>query len=306
MITSKEIVDFLISENQEIEYYGNINFEVMGYCSLKKMRKNCITWIKEISDFSIQDIKKLPILIVCKKIEIKDKYLDMNFIFCEHPKEIFFSILNHFYATQKSKTISESAIVESNNIGKNCNIGAGSYVGKEVILGDNVFIGCNVVIENKVIIEEKTIIHSGAVIGKDGFGYYKNEEGISIKVPHFGGVKIGKNVEIGANCCIDRGTLDDTIIEDYVKIDNMCHIAHNCHIGKFSKIVALTLLGGSVNIGKESYIAPGCMIKNQVSIGDKCVIGMGAMVLKDVEDERVAIGYPAKIIRTITENDMKL
>ena len=173
-------------------------------------------------------------------------------------------------------------------------------------IGDNVFIENNVIIDNKVCIGENTIIHSGVVIGKEGFGYFKNDDGISIKVPHFGGVEIGHDVEIGANTCIDRGTLDDTIIGDYVKIDNLCHIAHNVIIGKRTKITAMSLLAGSSELGDECYLAPGVIVKNQVKIGARCIIGMGAMVLKDVEDQKVIVGSPGKVLREATMEDLKL
>lgn len=166
-----------------------------------------------------------------------------------------------------------------------------------MFIGDNVVIKNNVSIEGKVIIGNNTIIHSGVVIGTDGFGYYQNEEGKNIKVPHYGGVVIGEYVEIGANTCIDRGTLDDTVIGNYVKIDNLCHIGHNCVIEDNSSIVALSMLGGSAEISKNSYIAPGVMIKNQLKIGENSLIGMGAVVTKDVEKNKVVAGVPAKVIR---------
>jgi len=116
-------------------------------------------------------------------------------------------------------------------------------------------------------------------------------------VPHYGGVVIGQNVEIGANTCIDRGTLDDTIIGNNVKIDNLCHIGHNCIIKDNSSIVALSMLGGSAIIEENSYIAPGVMIKNQLKIGENSLIGIGAVVIKDVEKNKVVAGVPAKVIR---------
>lgn len=304
-ICVKEVLNFLEEAGKDVEYQGDYEFCIKGFCSLNKAKHNCITWIKNKPEQEIEKTENKLVLIVCNKFEGFEK-CGQNFIFCNYPKEIFFSILEEFYTKKEQPGISPKAIVEASNIGGECRIGAGSYIGENVVIKDKVVIGKNVVIEGTVIVEEGAIIHSGTVIGTDGFGYYKTTDGISEKVPHFGGVKIGKNVEIGANCCIDRGCLDDTVIGDYVKIDNLCHIAHNVNIGRGSKIIALSLLAGSVQIGEESYIAPGCLIKNQVAVGKQSVVGMGAMVLKDVEEESVVVGYPAKAIRKVTEEDRKL
>lgn len=149
----------------------------------------------------------------------------------------------------------------------------------------------------KVKIGCNTIIHSGVVIGTDGFGYFDNEDGLHEKVEHFGGVSIGDNVEIGANTCIDRGTLDDTYIGNNVKIDNLCHIAHNVTIEENSMVIALSMLGGSSTLKKNVYIAPGVMVMNQVTIGERSLAGMGAVVIKDVQNNKVVIGVPAKELR---------
>ena len=200
----------------------------------------------------------------------------------------------------------DTAVIKSKNVGENCFIGHHSFIGADVTLEDNVYVGHNVTIQNRVYIKENTIIGSGCVIGGDGFGYYKDDRGISKKVPHFGGVIIGKNVEIGSNTCIDRGTLDDTIIGDYVKIDNLCHIAHNVQIGEKSKVIALSVLAGSCKLGEAVYVAPGTLVKNQVKVGAGSVIGMGGMVLKDVEKGKVMVGAPAKVLRNVTEEDFNL
>lgn len=193
--------------------------------------------------------------------------------------------------------MSPNSVVETNSIGKNVYIGHNCYIGKDVVIGDNVVIKNNVSIEGKVIIGNNAIIHSGVVIGSDGYGYYQDKEGRNIKVPHFGGVIIGENVEIGANTCIDRGTLDNTVIGNNVKIDNLCHIAHNVVIKDNCSVIALSMLGGSVVLEKDSYIAPGAIIKNQLKIGEKSLVGLGAVVIKDVEKNKVVAGVPAKVIK---------
>ena len=139
----------------------------------------------------------------------------------------------------------------------------------------------------------------GIVIGGDGFGYeYDQENDCLVKFPHHGGVKIGKDVEIGFNTCIDRATLEGefTEIGDGTKIDNLVHIAHNVKIGRNCLIVAGTVIGGSAVIGDRCFIGIGAMIKNKVKIGNDVTVGMGAVVLHDVPDGVTVIGNPARIL----------
>ena len=104
-------------------------------------------------------------------------------------------------------------------------------------------------------------------------------------------------MEIGANVCIARGTLADTIIECNVKIDNLCHIAHNVHIGKNCLVIAQSMLGGSSVLHDDVYVAPAAAIINQVEIGRNSLVGMGAVVTKSVEENKVVAGVPAKVLR---------
>ena len=206
-------------------------------------------------------------------------------------------ILTAFFQTETYMPgIHPTAVVESNQIGKNVHIGCHTYIGKNVAIGDNVVIKNNVSIEGKVSIGDNTLIHSGVFIGLEGFGFFKNEKGNNTRVPHFGGVKIGHDVEIGANSCISRGTLDDTVIGNYVKFDNLSHVGHNVVIEDNCTII-LSTLSGSVHIGENSYIGVRSVVKNQVTIGKNCLIGMAAAVTKDVEDNKVVAGVPAKVLR---------
>jgi UDP-3-O-[3-hydroxymyristoyl] glucosamine N-acyltransferase len=202
-----------------------------------------------------------------------------------------------FKSEQYNSFISPNSVIETIDFGKNVYIGHNCYIDKNVSIGDNVVIKNNVTIEGKVKIGNNTTIFSGVVIGSDGFGYYQDNNGINTKVSHYGGVIIGDNVEIGANTCIDRGTLDDTIIENNVKIDNLCHIAHNVIIRENSLVIALSMLGGSSVLERNSYVAPGVMVMNQLTVGENSLVGMGAVVIKNVEKNKIVAGVPAKVIK---------
>lgn len=137
-------------------------------------------------------------------------------------------------------------------------------------------------------------IEAGARIGNEGFGFEKDDNHQWTRFPHFGKVIIHNNVYIGANTCIDRGTLGDTVIGTGTKIDNLVHIAHNVVIGCNCLIIAQSMIGGSATIGDNVYIAPGCVIRDHINIGNNSFIGMGSLVTKDIPEGQVWMGSPAK------------
>lgn len=140
-------------------------------------------------------------------------------------------------------------------VGSDCTIMAGAYIGDNVTVGDNTIIYPNVTIYRDCKIGNDCIIHAGTVIGSDGFGFANTKDGKYIKIYQNGNVKIGNDVEIGANCAIDRAVFKSTIIEDGVRIDNLVHIAHNCKIGRGSILVGQVGLAGSTIL--NAYVVMG-------------------------------------------------
>ncbi|HDY87258.1 MAG TPA: UDP-3-O-(3-hydroxymyristoyl)glucosamine N-acyltransferase [bacterium] len=134
----------------------------------------------------------------------------------------------------------------------------------------------------------------GAVIGHSGFGYERDENNVPILRPHLGGVKIGDSVTVGANSIVARGTFDDTVIGDNVKIDDLVHIPHNCVIGDNTIITAGSIIGGSVTIGKNCWLGLNCTIMQRIKIGDNVTIGIGANIVKDVPDGATYAGFMAR------------
>ena len=131
-------------------------------------------------------------------------------------------------------------------------------------------------------------------IGGTGFGYEKNTDGEFELFPHIGGVRIEKNVDIGANTCIDRGTLGNTIIGAGSKIDNLVHIAHNVKIGRNCAIIAHSMIGGSTVINDNCWVAPSACVRDGISIGSNSIIGLGSVVVKPIPDNEVWAGNPAR------------
>jgi len=170
-----------------------------------------------------------------------------------------------------------SVIADNVTINANVTIGAHCLVSARSVIGANTQLLNKVTLHHDVHIGEHVIIHSGAVIGSDGFGN-ANEHGKWIKVPQLGGVRIGNDVEVGANTTIDRGAIGDTILEEGVRLDNQIQIAHNVRIGAHTAIAACTGIAGSTKIGRYCLIGGGVGISGHIEITDKVMItGMSAI-----------------------------
>jgi UDP-3-O-[3-hydroxymyristoyl] glucosamine N-acyltransferase len=180
-----------------------------------------------------------------------------------------------------------------------CSVAPLVVIGENVVLGEHVIIGAGCVIENNVTIADNTHLEphvvikhdceigpnchlfSGAVIGSDGFGYAE-ESGVWLKIPQVGRVVIHANVDIGANTTIDRGALDDTIIEEGVKLDNLIQIGHNCIIGAHTVIAGATGIAGSAKIGRHCKIGGAAMILGHLTIADHVTISPGSMITRSL------------------------
>lgn len=174
------------------------------------------------------------------------------------------------------------------DIGRDVLIGEGSYIGPGCVIGDGVVLGpgarlhARVTIYHGCRIGRDVIIHAGAVIGADGFGYARERDGSWVKIPQVGRVVVGDDVEIGANTTIDRGALDDTVIEDGVKLDNLIQIAHNVHVGAHSAMAACSGVAGSTRIGKRCMFGGQAGISGHLTITDDVVISGCTLVSKSI------------------------
>lgn len=185
----------------------------------------------------------------------------------------------------KNVSIGANAVIESGvTLGDNVAIGAGCFIGKNAEIGSNTKLWSNVSIYHDVSIGSDCLIQANTVIGSDGFGY-ANAKGEWIKIPQLGSVKIGNRVEIGACTTVDRGALDDTIIEDNVIIDNQLQIAHNVHIGYGTAMAGGTVVAGSTKIGKYCIIGGATVINGHIDIVDGVTITGMSMVMRSITDK---------------------
>jgi len=172
-------------------------------------------------------------------------------------------------------------------IGPGTTVGKGARVGSHCVIGRNVAIGPDTALNPRVTIYDdcklgsRVIVHSGAVIGADGFGMAR-DGGRWIKIPQVGAVRIGDDVEIGANTTIDRGALDDTVIEEGAKLDNQIQVAHNCVIGAHTVIAGCTGISGSVTIGRNCMIGGGVGLVGHISICDHVTISGFSLITKSI------------------------
>jgi len=187
-------------------------------------------------------------------------------------------------------TIHPSAVISNRSqIGNDVSIGANVVIGPDCIIGNHVIIKANCSIVQDVEIGEYSVIHNGSVLGSDGFGYAPSKDGY-IKIEQLGKLVIGRDVEIGASCTIDRGALDNTEIHDGVKLDNQIQIAHNVVLGENSAIAASCAIAGSTIIGKNFQMGGLSGVLGHLSVCDDVTVGAHTLITKSINKSGNYIG----------------
>jgi len=194
-----------------------------------------------------------------------------------HPKAVVETILDPSVSVGAGTCVGKDV-----RIGKASVIGPGCIIGEGVAMGEQARLYGNVTIYPGCLIGARAIIHSGAVIGADGFGIAREADGSWTKIPQIGRVIIGDDVEIGANTTIDRGALDDTMIEDGVKLDNQIQIGHNVRVGANTAMAGCVGVAGSARIGKRCTIGGGAIILGHLTVADDVNISAATLVTKSI------------------------
>ncbi len=211
------------------------------------------------------------------------------------PRREFARVVERFLAAPPRTGIHPRAVIDPDAVvGADCYVGPGAVLEAGVRVGDRCQIHANVTILERTVIGDDVSIGPGTCIGYAGFGYEREADGRPLLIPHLGGVRIGDRVEIGSNTSIDRGTIDDTVIEDDAKIDNLVHVAHNCRVGRGSFVIATAILCGGVHVGEGAWVAPNASVLEHVTIGARAQVGLSATVIRDVDADAVVVGSPAK------------
>lgn len=213
-------------------------------------------------------------------------YARMAALICPEPKvqagvHTSASIASSARVSDTAHVAASVVIGERSTVGENVYVGPGTVIGTDCVIGDASRLVANVTLVRNVVLGLRCLIHPGAVLGSDGFGNAMTDSGW-VKVPQVGGVRIGSDVEIGANTTVDRGAIGDTTIEDGVRIDNLCMIAHNVRIGEHSALAAMTGIAGSAVIGKRCMFAGKGGTVGHVTICDDVVVAAKSLLTKDV------------------------
>ncbi|MDP9084377.1 MAG: UDP-3-O-(3-hydroxymyristoyl)glucosamine N-acyltransferase [Pseudomonadota bacterium] len=200
-------------------------------------------------------------------------------------------------------------------IGERVLLGPYCVVGAQARIGNDCLIGAHTVIENGAVIGERTVlhphvfvgsncrigeeceIHPHTSIGSDGFGYAVDCDGRARKIAHLGNVMIGDRVEIGSNCAIDRATLTSTTIRSGSKLDNICHIAHNCDLGENGFFTAGFMMGGSTKIGRQFVTGGNSVVTAHITLADNVILAGRSSVTNDIPDAGAYGGYPLQPLK---------
>lgn len=252
-----------------------------------------LDWVNKTKTNKQEIVKNSParVILVDESVEYEEGKV---LIYVRDPKLALAIIGNSFFVERPKPGIHSTAIIDPDaEIGIGVYIGPYSVIGKAKI-GDDCIIESNVRIYDGVIMGNGCSVKPGAVLGGEGFGFEKDSNGNKFRFPQIGRLIIGDDVEIGANTCIDRGALSDTVIGDHTKINNLCHIAHNNKIGRNVTITGCVNVSGSNVIEDEVWIAPNASVRGYIHLGKGCVLGMGAVATKDIPEGETWVGNPAR------------
>ncbi len=205
-------------------------------------------------------------------------------IVCDNPYAYFARVSQLFNPLTTQTGIHDSAVIsKSARLGKGVSVGAGCVIGENVTIGDESCLYPRVVVYAGCSIGRRAVVHAGAVIGADGFGIAQ-EGGKWLKIPQIGAVRIGDDVEIGANTAIDRGALDDTLIEDGVKLDNHIQIGHNVRVGAHTAMAGCVAVAGSADIGRHCTIGAASLILGHLKLADHVHVSAGTVISRSIHE----------------------
>ena len=287
--TAKQIADFI---GGRVE--GNENATVSTFAKIEEGKEGSITFLSNPKYTPYIYETKASIVLINEDVQL-EKPVSATLIRVKNAYECVAKLLQMYAASLPKKTgIHPLAFVsESAQIGKDVYIGPFTFVGEGVKIGDGSIINPNVTIYDGCQIGKNVTIHAGSVIGADGFGFAPNTEGYE-KIPQLGIVILEDNVEIGANTCIDRSTMGQTVIHKGVKLDNLIQVAHNCEIGENTVMSAQVGMAGSTKIGSWCMVGGQAGFAGHIHVADKTMVGAQCGVINNTKGNgENLIGSPA-------------
>jgi UDP-3-O-[3-hydroxymyristoyl] glucosamine N-acyltransferase len=287
--TAKQIADMI---NGRVE--GNPDAKINTFAKIEEGKEGAISFLSNPKYTSYIYDTKSSVVLINEDVELTQP-VTCTLIRVQNAYECVAKLLQMYASMMPKKTgVDPLAFVsKSAKIGENVYIAPFAYIGDNVTIGDGTRIFPHVTIYEGCQIGKNVTIHAGSVIGADGFGFAPNQEGYD-KIPQIGIVVIGDDVEIGANTCIDRSTMGQTIIHKGVKLDNLIQVAHNCEIGENTVMSAQVGMAGSTKIGAWCMVGGQAGFSGHIKIADKTFVGAQAGVISNTKgDGEQLIGAPA-------------
>ena len=268
---------------------GDPSIVVDNISSIANANSTSVTFLSNLKYSSSLANSKACAVVVHKNFEDDNKF---NYLKSDDPY-LTYAKLTKLFKDESELVIPfihDSAVIsDTASVSKKVHIGANVFIGPNCIINENVVINANCSLVKDVEINSDTTINYGTVLGSDGFGFAPSNKGY-VKIEQLGGLKIGKNVEIGANCSIDRGALDNTEVHDGVILDNLIHIAHNVVLGKNSAIAASCAIAGSSKIGQNFQMGGLSGVLGHLDICDDVTVGAHTLITKSIKQPGNYIG----------------
>lgn len=294
------------------ELSGDGNREVTGVAGIQDAGEGFVTFISDIPQ--LKELEKSRAAAAFVPLETPAASLPLLRV--KNPRLAFARAIELFYVKPyhalgisdrasigrgavigADPSIHPCAVVDADvRIGDRVSIYPGVYIGQSSLIGDDTVIYPNVSIGSSISIGKRVIVHAGAVIGSDGFGFV-TDAGIHHKIPQVGGVVIEDDVEIGANCTIDRATLGRTLIKKGTKLDNLVQVAHNVQIGEHCLITGQVGIAGSSTLGNYVVLGGQVGVTDHITIGDRVMVAAKAGISKNVAPGQAIAGHYAMPIR---------
>ena len=287
--TAKQIAEYVQGRVE-----GNENATIHTFAKIEDGKEGAISFLSNPKYIHYIYETKSSIVLINEDVEL-EKPVQTTLIRVKNAYECVARLLQLYESMKPKKTGVDplAFVAPSAKIGKNVYIGPFTFIGENVQIGDDTRIYPNVTIYDGCQIGQRVTIHAGTVIGADGFGFAPNAAGYE-KIPQIGIVIIEDDVEIGANTCIDRSTMGQTVIHKGVKLDNLIQVAHNCEIGENTVMSAQVGLAGSTKIGAWCMVGGQAGFSGHIKIADKTFIGAQSGVISNTKGNgEQLIGAPA-------------
>ena len=286
-----------------------IDFMVSGVSQSSNLKSHTICFALSIDKVVIDSLasSEYVIIFIPKGSDLPDDCHTGNVVIeCMNPRFEYIKTTRSVFRSEAQTFSRELSFIDpSAVIAPTAIVSPFCFIGPNCVIEADCFLASGVKLIDSVHVGRETRIGSNTVIGGWGFGIERNNGkerqvipfgGDPLKMPHFGGVIIGKNCDIGALTTICAGAIEPTLLEDYVMVDDHVHISHNCKLRKGSAIVACAEISGSVEIGKETWVGPNSSVMQKISIGSACIVGIGSVVLKSVPCGAVIVGNPGRTL----------